>query len=253
LIMRRPLSLRLALLKLLLASAALLQMARAASASVSADGDVEEEEEDEELPPNFCRACSQFVDEFSSTATTHSSPNPPHNMHMKRKQSTPHHTLPHTSACKPTLLRPRHHVLSPLLQTHAEHATCLALHCTALYLPNTRSHFTSAHQYDTCGPALLAALAALPLAPSQPHPAGPTQPAASWRVPSPTTYPSCVNDGTCRSASAIGAPPSGPMSLLLRLPSRVGFRAAHSVPTAYLPLHGNGCEGVRTRTFPDHR
>ncbi len=59
---------------------------------------------------------------------------------------------------------------------------------TALYsiVPTKHSHPFRIHPTkSTCGPAL---------PPSQPHP---TQPAASWLAPSPTTYSSCVNNGTC--------------------------------------------------------
>jgi hypothetical protein len=123
-------------------------------------------------------------------------------MYIQRKQSTPHHTL------MPANLHFFAHakqLLSPLSQTHSKHTTCLPLHCTALYPYQTLAATSHPPTINTCSPAL---------SPSQPHP---TQPAASWLAPSPTTYSSCVNDGTCRRAPAIAAPPSRPMLFPPRL------------------------------------
>jgi hypothetical protein len=131
---------------------------------------------------------------FISEPTTHA-------MRIRRKQSTPHHPLQHIHACKPTLLCPLPNTSLAPCHIRIQNMP-RASHCTALYPPHIRSHFTSAHKKKhPCGQAL---------PPSQPHP---TQPAASWLAPSPTTYSRCVNDSTCRRAPAIAAPASGPMPL----------------------------------------
>jgi hypothetical protein len=138
-----------------------------------------------------------------TTATTHSSPNPTtQHVHTTHTIYTSPHTPTHSCLQTYTSLPMPSTSLAPChirIQNIPRASHCTAFHCT-------HHHVTSAQQKNTCGPAL---------PPSQPHP---TQLAASWLAPSPTTYSSCINDGTCRKAPAIAAPPSSPMRFSLRLP-----------------------------------
>jgi hypothetical protein len=125
------------------------------------------------------------------------------------------------------------HVLSPLPHTQSKHTTCLALQC--ICTNQTLAPTPHPPTKNTCGPAL---------PPSHPHP---TQPAASWLAPSTATYTSRINNGTCRSAPAMAAPPSEPMPLLVRLPYAHPHTAAttHSSPN---PRHNMFIQ--RTQSTP---